>query len=471
MSFCSPDFIFIFLPIFVLLHAVTRGKLKNAVLFLGSIVFYALASGGFYEWVILLLIATVMNYLLGMIITETEGKYRKTVFYTGIVFNVAFLAAYKYSAAFVSSILPSMLARVGVVGTEISAVALPLGISFYTFKNLSYLREVYDGTVEPENSFINYGAYLTAFPQISMGPIQTYCDFKPYLDSRKVTLDGISVGLSEFIIGFGLKKIFADRFGGIWSGITTIGFDSVSTPLAWMGIITFALQLYFDFYGYSLMASGIGEMLGYKTPQNFNYPYTSRSMTDFWRRWHMTLGAWFKENVYFPLGGSRCSRIKLTRNLFAVWVLTGIWHGSTVNFLVWGLFLFLLMLLEKNGIIDFITENRVLSRIYMFFTVIFSWLLFKLPTMSDVGVYLSRMFGFFGKTPDEVYALDWLKYAKSLGVLIMISLFFITPLPRRIYEKVKSKPYIVIPLLLAIFWYSVYLAVCGANDPFLYNNF
>ena len=152
-------------------------------------------------------------------------------------------------------------------------------------------------------------------------------------------------------------------------------------------------------------------------------------------------------------------------------MLTGIWHGSTLNFLVWGLFLFLLVLLEKKGIIDFITENPVLSRIYMFFAVIFSWLLFKLPTLSDVGIYLTRMFGFFGKVPEEVYALDWLKYAKSTGVLIVISLFFITPLPRRVYEKIKNKPYIVVPILLAVFWYSVYLAVCGANDPFLYNNF
>ena len=424
MNFCSPDFIFIFLPVFVLLHGMTKGKLRNAVLFFGSIVFYALAAGGLYEWTLLLLIATVMNYLFGLIITETEWRYRKTVFVTGIVFNVAFLAAYKYSGAFVSAMLPPLLSKIGVTGVELSAVALPLGLSFYTFKNLSYLREVYDGAAESETSFINYGAYLTMFPQISMGPIQTYKDFRPYLDSRTVTFDGISAGASEFIIGFGLKKIFADRFGGVWNGITTIGFDSVSTPLAWMGIITFALQLYFDFYGYSLMASGIGEMLGYRTPQNFNYPYTSRSMSDFWRRWHMTLGEWFKENVYFPLGGSRCSRIK-----------------------------------------------RVLSWIYMFFAVIFSWLLFKLPTLSDVGVYLSRMFGFLGKVPEEVYALDWLKYAKSTGALIVISLFFITPLPRRVYEKIKNKPYIVVPILLAVFWYSVYLAVCGANDPFLYNNF
>lgn len=471
MNFCSPDFIFLFLPLLVLLHGVTKGKLRNAVLFFGSVVFYALASGSFYEWILLLLIAAVMNYLFGLIITETEGRYRKTAFITGVVFNIAFLAAYRFSGAFVSSLLPPMLAKIGVTGVSFSDIVLPLGLSFYTLKNLSYLREVYDFTVESEISFINYGAYLTMFPQISMGPIQTYKDFKPYLDSRTVTFDGISSGAAEFIIGFGMKKILADSLAVVWDGITGIGFGSVSTPLAWMGIISFALRLYFDFYGYSLMASGIGQMLGYITPQNFDYPYTARSVNDFFRRWHMTLCQWFRENVYFPLGGSRCSRMKLTRNLFVVWLIAVLWHGNTPNFLVCGLFLFLLALLEKKGILDFITENRVLSRIYMFFVVIFTWLFFALPTLSDVGVYLSRMFGFFGKTPEGVAALDWLKYAGSAGVFMILGLLFITPLPARIYEKIKNKPYIAVPLLLAVFWYSVYLAVCGADVPFMYIRF
>lgn len=254
MNFCSLDFIFIFLPLFVILHGIAKGKLRNAVLFLGSIVFYALAAGKFYEWLILLLVSAVMNYLFGMIVSELEGGYRRTAFICGIVFNVVFLLTYKYAETFLSAVLPALGAAIGKSNISIPEIALPIGLSFYTFKNLSYLREVYSGKVNSEESFIDYGAYLSMFPQISMGPIQTYQDFFSYLKSRKVTFDGICSGLSEFIIGFGLKKIFADRLGSVWSGIETIGYGSISTPLAWMGIIAFALQLYFDFYGYSLMA-------------------------------------------------------------------------------------------------------------------------------------------------------------------------------------------------------------------------
>lgn len=471
MNFCSLDFIFIFLPLLVILHGIAKGKLRNAVLFLGSIVFYALAAGKFYEWLILLLVSAVMNYLFGMIVSELEGGYRRTAFICGIVFNVVFLLTYKYAETFLSAVLPALGAAIGKSNIAIPEIALPIGLSFYTFKNLSYLREVYSGKVNSEESFIDYGAYLSMFPQISMGPIQTYQDFFPYLKSRKVTFDGICSGLSEFIIGFGLKKIFADRLGSVWSGIETIGYGSISTPLAWMGIIAFALQLYFDFYGYSLMASGIGEMLGYQTPKNFNYPYISRSMSDFWRRWHITLGDWFKENVYFPLGGSRCSRVKTVRNLFIVWVLTGVWHGSTLNYFIWGLFLFFLVFVEKTGALDFIIENKVLSRLYMFCAILLSWTLFKLPTLSDFAVYLSRLFPFFTSVPEEVYALDWLKYAKSIGWLIGLGFLFCTPLPRKLYDKFKDRAYLAVPILLIVFWYSVYLTVCSANDPFLYFNF
>ena len=471
MNFGSLNFIFVFLPLFVLLHGVTKGMVRNTVLFLGSLLFYGLAIGKFYEWLILILISALINYLVALVISDTEGKYRKAVFVVGIVFNVLYLCTYKFADSYISTLSLPFISALNKVGILSPTVALPLGISFYTFKNISYLNEVYSNKVASEPSFINYGAYITMFPQISMGPIQTYSDFKPYLNSRIVNLEKIGFGLSEFIIGFGLKKIFADRLSGIWNEIETVGYESISTPFAWLGIISFSLQLYFDFYGYSLMSSGIGEMLGYSTPKNFDYPYISRSMGEFWRRWHMTLGVWFKENVYFPLGGSRCSKPKLLRNLFIVWLLTGIWHGSTLNFVAWGLFLFVLIALEKLGPLKFVTENKYLSHIYMFFAILLSWALFKLPTLSDFALYLSRMFPFFSEVPAEVYVWDWLKYVEKIGWLIVVAIFFCTPLPRRIFEKYRSKTYITVPLLLIIFWYSVYLAACGANDPFLYFNF
>ena len=471
MSFVSLNFVFVFLPLFVLLHGITKGTIRNTVLFLGSLLFYGLAIGKFYEWLILILITVLINYLVALVISETEGKYRKTVFIVGVVFNVLYLCTYKYADSYLSTLSLPFLSSLNKIGILSPSIALPLGISFYTFKNISYLHEVYASKVEAEKSFINFGAYLTMFPQISMGPIQTYSDFKPYLNSRIVNLEKIGAGLSEFIIGFGLKKIIADRLSGVWNQIETVGYESISTPFAWLGIIAFSLQLYFDFYGYSLMSSGIGEMLGYSTPQNFNYPYVSRSMSEFWRRWHMTLGTWFKDNVYFPLGGSRCSKIKLIRNLLIVWVLTGIWHGSTLNFVAWGLFLFILIALEKLGPLKHVVENKYFSHIYMILTILLSWALFKLPTLSDFALYMSRMFPFFTETPSEVYVWDWLKYAKGIGWLIIVGILFSTPLPRKIYEKFKSKAYISIPILFLIFWYSVYLAACSANDPFLYFNF
>ncbi len=470
MNFCSIDFLFIFLPLFVILHAVLKGKMRNALLFLGSMVFYLLASGKLYEWSAFLLISVAANYFFGLLISMCKGKERKAYFGLGVLFNVIFLVFFKYSDIITPRIFPFLAKLSGQTDSVIPTVLLPLGISFYTFKALSYLREVYSEDVKAERSLIDFGAYLTAFPQISMGPIQKYKDFKPYLEKRTVNLSCVSSGLYEFIIGFGLKKIIADRLGGVWGGIETIGYDCISTPLAWLGIISFAIQLYFDFYGYSLMSSGIGQMLGYNTPKNFDYPYISKSMTEFWRRWHITLGDWFKENIYFPLGGSRCSKIKHIRNLFAVWFLTGIWHGSTAGFVAWGIFLFVLVSVEKTGKIDLIIKNKLWSRVYMFFAVIFSWMLFKLPTLGDFGTYFLRLFPFAGSS-ELVNPSDFVKYLGGVWYIILVGIIFATPIPRRIYEKIKNKDVVVIPILLIVFWYSVYLAVCGANDPFLYFNF
>ncbi len=470
MNFSSINFIFLFLPLFVLVHAVTRGKLRNLVLMLGSLLFYAFAIGNRYEWIIILLLSSLVNYMIGLFLADSQGRARKIIFVAGVVYNLAILCLYKYSDIWMKSLMP-VLADLLHVGETMPSILLPLGLSFYTFKNLSYLHEVYAEKVQAEESFVGYGAYLMMFPQISMGPIQTYESFRPYLKERKVTLTGINSGATEFILGLGLKTIFANRFGSVWSGIETIGYDSISTPLAWMGILTYSLQLYFDFYGYSLMASGIGEMLGYVTPKNFDYPYTATSMSDFWRRWHMTLGEWFKENVYFPLGGNRCGKAKQIRNLLAVWLLTGIWHGSTLTFLIWGFFLFTVIAIEKTQILKKVTEHKVWSHVYMIPLILLSWTIFKLPTLTDLGIYFSRMFPFFRETPEYVYAADWVKYAKSIGALAVVGILFCTPLPRKLFEKIRNKPLISVPILLMIFWYAVYLAVCGANDPFLYFNF
>ncbi len=471
MNFTDINFIFLYLPLIVLLHGVTKGTWRNVVLFIGSLVFYGFAVGGRYGWVLLLILSTLVNYAIGRSLSRCEGRGRKVVFWTGVAYNVITLCLYKYCDAWLTPLLPTLSGMLGNLSAA-SDVLLPLGLSFYTFKNISYLNEVYSQKVEAERSFIRYGAYLTIFPQISMGPIQTYESLKKQLEERTVTLSGIQSGVMEFILGLGLKCIFAGRLGAVWNGIETIGYDGISTPLAWLGILAFSLQLYFDFYGYSLMASGIGEMLGYATPKNFEYPYLANSMSDFWRRWHITLGAWFKENVYFPLGGNRKGKLRQIFNLLAVWLLTGIWHGDTMMFLFWGCFLFVIVALEKTGILNKVIQHNVWSHVYMIPLILLSWTIFKLPTLSDLVVYLSRMFPFFTETPDYVSTTDWIKYVTGMGgILLVLGLLFCTPLPRRLYEKIKNKTIIVVPVLLAIFWYSVYLSACGANDPFLYFNF
>jgi len=467
MNFSSLDFIFLFLPIFVLLHKLTQGALRNALLFAGSTVFYFLAVGGRMEMLFLLLLSAAVNYILGLLIAEGKGNGKKAIFIVGIVGNAVILCLYKYAHSLPAS-LTSFLSADGTA----ASILLPLGISFYTFKNISYLHEVYSGKVRAEESLIRYGAYLTTFTQVSMGPIQTYSSMRRSLIKRKVTVSAIGEGTVTFILGLFLKTFFAGRLGGVWNGIETVGYDGISTAFAWLGIVAFSLQLYFDFYGYSLMAEGIGRMLGFDTPKNFDYPYTASSMTDFWRRWHMTLGAWFKENVYFPLGGNRCGKLRHLFNLLTVWLLTGIWHGDTLSFFFWGLFLFAVIAIEKSGILNRVIKHKVWSHVYMIPLILLSWTLFKLPSAADLGVYLSRMFPFFTETPDYVSATDWAKYVRGMGgVVILLGFLFCTPLPRKIFEKLRSRVWIAVPLLLILFWYSVYLSACGANDPFLYFTF
>ncbi len=467
MTFCSLDFLFLFLPIFLVLHGVTRGKTRNAVLLGGSLLFYFFASGKSLGFLLLLIFSLLFNYFLGRLIAETKGSARRSLLLFGVVLDAGILLFYKYACAVAEFFIP-LFGENRLTQTDL---LLPLGLSFYTFKNISYLHEVSAGRAPAERSLVDYGAYLALFPQISMGPIMTYADFRAALKRRTVTLKKINAGMAEFILGFGLKMIFANRIGAIWNGIDTIGYDGISTPLAWMGLLAYALQLYFDFYGYSLMASGLGGMLGYYTPKNFNYPYLSGSVSDFWRRWHITLGDWFKENVYIPLGGNRRGKGILLRNLFVVWFLTGIWHGNTLNFMVWGLFLFFFIVLEKFGFLDALLNHKVLSHVYVLTVILFSWLLFRLPTLADVPTYLSRLFPFFTKTPEYVFRQDWVRYMNSTGLLLAAGVLFCTPLPRRLYLKIKNKAILAVPLLLLIFWYSVYCSARGANDPFLYMNY
>ena len=471
MTFYSPAFIFIFLPCFVLLYAACGKRLRNFVLFGGSMLFYYLASGGDYLSLAILLAAVVLNYTFGLFIGVMNGKARGLLFAAGVAINAVALLSPKIIAIITEAFSASLSGAASIVA--------PIGFSFYMFKNMSYLRQVYDRKVKAELSFIALGAYLTLFSQVLSGPIQTYASFKDSRDKGVVGLDGINSGLYEFIIGLSLKILLADRIIRVWTaglyGINSIGENSISTPLAWLGFIAYPLYLYFEFYGYSLMSRGIGRMLGYETPDNFLHPYISRSVSEFWRRWHMTLGEWFKENVYFPLGGNRCGRGRTIFNLLAVWVCTGVWHalcfdGNGVNFMLWAAFLYVFILLEKIGVLKVITENRVLSHIYLPAVILFSWVIFNtnITTLADLGAYLSRLFPLFADVPEYVNPSDWRVIFGDTGIFMVIGAVFLTPLPRRIYEKIKYNKLLTVPVMLVLFWLSVYLIFCEGANPMVY---
>lgn len=471
MTFYSPSFIFVFLPCFVLLNAVCGKKLRDPVLFGGSMLFYFFACGGDYLSVAILLSAVIFNYAAGLCIGILKGRARKAFFGICTAINAVALLSPKILSTLTeafSSSLPNGL-----------AIAAPIGFSFYMFKNMSYLRQVYDGKVKAEVSFFSLGAYLTLFTQVLSGPIQTYADYRKSCGERGVDLAGVNSGLYEFIIGLSLKILLADRIVRVWTaglyGIGSIGVNSISTPLAWLGFVSYPLYLYFEFYGYSLMSRGIGRMIGYETPDNFLYPYISRSVSEFWRRWHMTLGEWFKENVYFPLGGNRLGKARTLLNLFAVWVCTGVWHAlcfdvGGANFMLWAGFLFVFIFLERIGAMKRITDHAVLSHIYLPAVILFSWVIFNtnITTLPDLGAYLSRLFPFFGDIPEYVNPNDWRVLIADTGIFIALGILFLTPMPRRIYEKIKNFKPFTIPVMLLLFWLSVYLIFCEGANPMVY---
>ena len=312
--------------------------------------------------------------------------------------------------------------------------------------------------------------YISMFPQLIAGPVVTYSSLRPQIGGRRFTLRGIEDGLQEFTIGLGFKVLLANRLGGLWNEVQTIGYDSISTPLAWLGLASFSLQIYFDFYGYSLMAKGLGTMMGFHLPKNFRHPYMSLSMTEFWRRWHITLGSCFREYVYIPLGGSRLGTFLTFRNLLAVWFLTGFWHGAGWNFILWGLLLFLIMAVERIGLIRVLERRRLIGHLYMMLMIPLTWLVFAVTGIGQILTYFQRLFPFFNRQSLFYYSGDYLKYGKLYAVSIVAGLIFMTDIPFRIYKHYKYSP-VTAAALLAVFWGCVYCMRIGLNDPFLYFRF
>lgn len=448
----------------MIVYGLVPTKYKNATLFAGSIFFYSMGVLKRPIYIVLFLLTILFNFIIGEFI-ENFRKAGKLWLVIGIIFNFWWLAFFKYTGFAFSNI--NLLLKNDL---PVRNIILPIGISFYTFQNVSYIVDVYRRKAKAETNLINYGAYISMFPQLIAGPIVKYETVAAQLRNRTHSIKRVEDGLKTFTIGLGYKVLLANQIGGLWKKIGDIGYQSISTKLAWLGIIAFTFQIYFDFCGYSYMAIGLGRIMGFDIPQNFNHPYMSTTMGEFWRRWHMTLGNWFKEYVYIPLGGNRVKTSLVVRNFFVVWLFTGVWHGASWNFVIWGMVLFGLIMLERFVIGDFLNKYKIVGHLYMFLVIPLTWLLFAITDFRQLGIYFSRLVPIF---PVKTYAVnsgDFAKFFRIYWKYFVAGTIFSTNIPEKIYKKIKDSYFIVI-LLLIVFWASVYCMYQGMDDPFLYYTF
>lgn len=444
MVFSSLEFIFRFFPVFILIYYLTPMKLRNGVLFIGSLIFYAIGEP---VYVSLLLGSCVVNYFIGRMLINDQGKKRKAVFILGILCNVSLLMTFKY----------------------VKSLVLPIGISFYTFQAVSYLADIYRQERKAEVKFFRFSTYLCMFPQLTAGPLIPYEQMFGMLRNRKYSLRMLEEGVKTFVWGLGAKVLLANRLGIMWNDIQTIGFKSISTPMAWLGAVSYSMQIYFDFLGYSLMAIGIGRLLGFYLPENFDVPYMAKSVTEFYRRWHMTLGDWFRKYIYIPLGGNKGGWFKTCRNLLLVWMLTGIWHGASLNFLLWGLVLGILIVLEKTIWLKWLNKSKILCHIYMIFLMPLTWMLFAITNFQDLGVYFGRLFG-MGMGSVVINSADFVSAIQKFGPMLLCGVFFCTSLPGKLKHLIQSR-IVETLILIVMFWLSIYYLYAEGMNPFMYFRF
>lgn len=462
VNFAGLDFIFRFLPIFLVIYCLTPSRFQDAVLFAGSLVFYA--SGARF-FVLLLLALVFVNYAFGDALWVMPGlthrDWHRRLLIMIVAFDVFVLVLFKALALF------------------LSASIFPLGLSFFIFKMISYQADMYSGQIQKRPGFLQTAAYFTMFAQVTQGPIMRFSHGwverptnirrRREFVERTVSLQKVEDGLIFFAMGLGMKVLIADRLGILWNEIVKIGFESISTPLAWMGAFGYSLQLYFDFWGYSLMAGGIGLMLGFRFIQNFSHPYAACGVADFYRRWHATLGSWFRDYIYIPLGGSRGQALLTVRNLMVVWLLTGFWHGGTLNFIIWGLVLGLIILWEKFVIKGLIERFPLIGHLHVIILIPLTWVIFAITNLKDLGIYFSRLFPFFGAGV-AVNKGDFLKYLGIYWPFLLVSIVLCLPGAYNMVVWKRDKWQVILPLFV-IFWISVYFSSISAGNPFMYFSF
>lgn len=462
MVFSSLLFLFRFLPITFLIYYLAPTKLKNTVLFLASLFFYTWGEPKFFP---IMLVSIAVNYVAGLLMEHFDKKegVRRACFWIAFAITLGFLLFFKYTNFFLSNINALLGTSLPLLSS--SEFHLPLGISFYTFQILAYTIDVYRRKIKVEHNLIDFGTFVVLFPQLIAGPIVLYSDISRELKHRKITLEQINDGAGLFIMGLASKILLADTIGALWTEVQTLGFANVSTPLAWMGLLAYSFQIYFDFSGYSLMAIGLGRMLGFFFPQNFNYPYISKSITEFWRRWHITLSSWFREYVYIPLGGNRVGRARHFFNIFAVWFLTGFWHGANWNFIFWGLYFFVLLMIEKIFLLKRLEKSRILSHVYLIFFVMIGWALFALSDLSALGELLQRLFSLNGGN-------DWMYYLRDYAGMLILCVLASTPFFKVLADSRLGKNRVVRTVFLSVvLLVSVAFMVDSTYSPFLYFNF
>lgn len=456
-SFSSLEFLFRFLPVFLILYFITPSKHREITLLVGSIIFYAVGEPLF---ILVLVLTTLLNHFLaiqswkvgeGFALHEWQTRRRKRYMIRAVVLDAAVLCTFK------------------LLGTFVDSALLPLGISFYIFKMISFQVDLYRKEIWSRPRLKYTALYFMMFPQVVSGPIMRYQDAEFDL-TRSYDPEQFEDGLKYFVLGLGMKVLLADRLAILWNDLQMIGFQSISTPLAWFGAAGYSLQLYFDFWGYSLMASGLLVMLGYNFIENFHHPYASKSISDFYRRWHMTLGSWFRDYVYIPLGGSRCSGARLVFNLAVVWLLTGIWHGNGVNFIIWGAVLGIFIILEKLTYGKLLMKIPILGHLYVLLIIPLTWVVFAITDLPNLGIYFGRLFPFLGGPGIAVNPNDIVRYAQNYGIFFAVGIVLCIPAVFGFYEKHKKNP-IIILLLVVVFWFSVYFLSTSAGNPFMYLKF
>lgn len=430
MVFSSLLFLFYFLPITLLIYFLSPQKYKNIILLIASLFFYA---WGEPIYILLMIFSSVVDYSHGLLLDKFRNNKAKSklVVLSSVIINLGLLSFFKYGS-FIIDILNSTL------GTSFTSLDLPLpiGISFYTFQTMSYTIDVYRGEAPVQKSPLSLATYVTLFPQLIAGPIVRYKTVANQINERKETFDTFSDGTRRFIIGLGKKVLLANNIGLLWSQIQNTDISNLTVSTAWLGIIAFSFQIYFDFSGYSDMAIGLGKMFGFQFLENFNYPYISQSITEFWRRWHMSLGTWFKDYVYIPLGGNKKGKVKLYRNLFIVWFLTGLWHGASWNFVIWGLYFGVLIAIEKAGLLRIINKLwKPMRHLYVILILLLGWVLFVFEDFSQGLNYIKVMFGFNNVA---LYDNQFLFYLVNYILLLIILIIGSTPFFKNKYNKVMN---------------------------------